>query len=546
MRAYAVDPTQDHSECMAEFAAAGIYVLTPLSGSKSEVIDGEVPEWNYGLYQRYTAVVDAFQNYTNVLGFFAGNEVANTSQTSNALAFVKAAVRDTKAYIKQKGYREIPVGYATNDYEEINDQLADYLNCGDANDIADFQGLNEYGWCGDSNLEESGYDQLISQYRNYSVPVFLSEYGCDEPSPRNFTEVQAIYGSSMTGVFSGGVVYQYYADDADYGLVTVLENSVSKSPDFTALSSQIAKISPSSTNSAQYSVTNSVQQACPTVGPSWSAAPTLPPTPYQRLCTCMMQSLGCVANATASSSDNSDSVSAVCDLDMTACLGVSTNATTGDYGAFTVCNQTEQISWILNQYYESQNHDASACSKVGGILQSSVTGAAVATDCSIMLQQAGAAGTGTITSTPSPPATVTSGVSGYTGSGGNGTSSPNNGASTLSGGAIAGIVIGVIALFAAVGGIGAFLIWQHRKAKRKMIKQVPEPDPVLKPELADNQVPAHERRPLIDGQEVKPEMGCNIGPYELQSINYFEPAELDAEHGVSEAIPEEQEEKEKP
>lgn len=76
-----------------------------------------------------------------------------------------------------------------------------------------------------------------------------------------------------------------------------------------------------------------------------------------------------------------------------------------------------------------------------------------------------------------------------------------------------------------------------------MIQPVSEPDPVLKPELADNQVAAHERKPLIDGREVKPVIGYNMSPYELQSINYFEPAELDAEHGVSEALSEEQDHK---
>lgn len=177
VRAYAVDPTQDHSECMEELAAAGIYVLAGLGGSKNENIIGSSPAWDYGLYQRYQSVVDTFQNYTNVLGFFAGNEVANTTETTAAMAFVKAAVRDTKAYIRQKGYRDIPVGYATNDNAEIRDQLADYLNCGDANDTADFQGLNLYSWCGNSNLEASGYADEIADYQNYSVPVFLSEYG---------------------------------------------------------------------------------------------------------------------------------------------------------------------------------------------------------------------------------------------------------------------------------------------------------------------------------------------------------------------------------
>ena len=177
VRAYAVDPTIDHSECMAELAAAGIYVVTGLGGGKSANINGSDPSWDYDLYQRYTAVIDSFQNYTNVLGFFAGNEVALTTDTTAAMAFAKAAVRDTKAYIRQKGYRDIPVGYATSNSLEIRIQLADYLNCGDANDTADFQGLNVYSWCGNATLESSGYTDLIAEYQNYSVPVFLSEYG---------------------------------------------------------------------------------------------------------------------------------------------------------------------------------------------------------------------------------------------------------------------------------------------------------------------------------------------------------------------------------
>jgi hypothetical protein len=57
--------------------------------------------------------------YSNTLGFFAGNEVSNEPNNTYASAFVKAAVRDTKAYIKSKNYRPIGVGYATNDDADI-------------------------------------------------------------------------------------------------------------------------------------------------------------------------------------------------------------------------------------------------------------------------------------------------------------------------------------------------------------------------------------------------------------------------------------------
>lgn len=39
------------------------------------------------------SVIDAMANYTNLLGFFAGNEVAFAPNSTDAAPFVKAAVR---------------------------------------------------------------------------------------------------------------------------------------------------------------------------------------------------------------------------------------------------------------------------------------------------------------------------------------------------------------------------------------------------------------------------------------------------------------------
>jgi 1,3-beta-glucanosyltransferase GAS1 len=204
---------------MKAFADANIYILTALSGPKSTVIDGDAPQWNTDLYDYYTSVIDSMQNYTNVLGFFVGNEVAYNSSTSSAMAFVKAAARDMKAYIKANNYRSIPVGYSTNDDADIREPLAAYMNCGD--DAVDFLGYNVYSWCGLSSFIQSGYGQLTGRFANYSIPVFLSEYGCNLPSPRNFTEVQAIYGDKMTDTFSGGIVYQYFDQPTGFGKLSL-------------------------------------------------------------------------------------------------------------------------------------------------------------------------------------------------------------------------------------------------------------------------------------------------------------------------------------
>ena len=202
---------------MNALADAGIYVILDLS-TPSESISRSEPAWNGALYNRYTSVVDAMAKYSNMLGFFAGNEVSNDKNNTDASAFVKAAVRDMKRYIKARGYRPMGVGYATNDDASIRVNMANYFDCGSAEDSIDFWGYNIYSWCGDSSYHESGFDERTEEFKNYTVPVFFAEYGCNAVQPRGFSEVSALYSDPMADVWSGGIVYMYFQEANDYGL----------------------------------------------------------------------------------------------------------------------------------------------------------------------------------------------------------------------------------------------------------------------------------------------------------------------------------------
>jgi hypothetical protein len=196
---------------------AGIYLISDLS-DPTQSIDRSDPNWLTSLYSRYTSVIDELSQYNNTIGFFAGNEVANTVDTTDSAAFVKAAVRDMKTYIKEKGYRSMGVGYATADVSSIRVDLANYFDCAEADESVDFWGYNIYSWCGNSTYADSGYKDRTEQFRNYTVPVFFAEYGCNEVTPRTFTEVKALYGDTMAEVWSGGIVYMYFQETNNYGM----------------------------------------------------------------------------------------------------------------------------------------------------------------------------------------------------------------------------------------------------------------------------------------------------------------------------------------
>lgn len=401
IRVYAINPEEDHDDCMELLAANDIYVVADLSEPGTS-INSEDPEWNLPLFQRYASVIDSLQKYKNVIGFFAGNEVVEKVNQTAATAFVKASVRDSKAYIKSQGYRDtLGVGYATADVPS-RDELAHYFACQpeDGTDTSiDFWGYNVYSWCGFSNYVDSSYGERVQFFSDYPVPVFFAEYGCNEgiqggPTHRPFTEVAVLYGN-MTEVFSGGIVYQWFESENHFGLVQIEDDEVKPYPDFTSLKNQLAKVTPTITASSAYKPTNS-PPACPTTGASWApVASPLPPPVNAELCDCAMSSLTCTIDSD-DSEEYGDKFGFICGQDDGKyCVGIAHNATTGDYGAISGCSPKQQLAFVANQYYMAQDstNKQSACDFDGlAKTQSPKTEG----NCASLLQAAGTDGAGTV------------------------------------------------------------------------------------------------------------------------------------------------------
>jgi len=252
IRVYNVNPDLNHDKCASIFNAAGMYMVldvnSPLVG---ESLTSYHPwESYYAAYLNRTfAVVEAFKDYPNTLAFFSGNEVLNNEETgADVPPYVRAVTRDIKNYVKKHASRTIPVGYSAADVRDILFDTYNYFQCsldGDDDDMSkgDIFALNSYSWCGESNFEKAKYNELVSGFKGNSVPIFFSEYGCNTPSPRVFTEVGTIYGSQMTGVFSGGVVYEYTQEANNFGLVSMNKDGSAKlMADFLSLKGQYGKL----------------------------------------------------------------------------------------------------------------------------------------------------------------------------------------------------------------------------------------------------------------------------------------------------------------
>lgn len=285
IRVYHVDNTLDHDYCMNKLNDAGIYVLIDTNLPKSAISNDETAECTYNSFylEQVFATVKQFSEYDNTLGFFVANEVINSDNTTSAAPYVKAVVRDTKKYIKNNDIRAVPIGYSAADVSSNRLQTAHYFNCGDDEDArVDMFGFNDYSWCGQSSFTRSGYDQKVEAFNDYSIPIFFSEYGCNEVTPRVFTEVESLYSTDMTPVFSGGLVYEYSQEPNNYGLVEVISDSeVELLTDFDNLKSEFEKTSNPSGDGGYHSDLD--YSECPELSDKWEADNVIPDTPSAAL-----------------------------------------------------------------------------------------------------------------------------------------------------------------------------------------------------------------------------------------------------------------------
>ncbi|ATY64179.1 Glycolipid anchored surface GAS1 [Cordyceps militaris] len=282
IRVYHVDASANHDGCMKAFDEAGIYLLVDLDTFGTYVVSTDL-HWNQTQYDSYAAVMDTFHNYDNVLGFFVGNENIAKKEDSVAAPYIKAAARDMKAYRDKKNYRKIPIGYSAADIIELRPMLQNYLTCGgDSADTVDFFALNSYSWCDPADYKTSSYNQLQTYAKDFPIPIFFSETGCNTPGPRLFADQDAIFGKDMINDWSGSIIYEWIEEENHYGLIsygasggdavnTDVEGGFTRkgtptpvSPDFNNLKSKWATITPTGVRKSDVDPKTLTTPACPT------------------------------------------------------------------------------------------------------------------------------------------------------------------------------------------------------------------------------------------------------------------------------------------
>jgi hypothetical protein len=198
----------------------------------------------------------------------------------------------------------------------------------------------------------------------------------------------------MTGVWSGGVVYEWTQENNRYGLVKVSDSGeVQVLPDYTNLQEQMNKVNPVGVKMDAYNEQKSAA-TCPEINANWKASPNLPPTPSDGACECMVQNMNCVASdKVVSAVGETGNTTLGAQLDtmcgLVSCSEISGDPENGVYGAFSFCSPRDKLSWLYNlkakelmksqspnvcdydglgQEITPKRNDLSTCSKIAPVL----------------------------------------------------------------------------------------------------------------------------------------------------------------------------------
>jgi hypothetical protein len=149
---------------------------------------------------------------------------------------------------------------------------------------------------------------------------------------------------------------------------------------------------------ASYTPTATAARACPTVDANWQSINSpLPPSPDAALCDCMVASLSCTTKSTVTPTEYGTLFGEICGTEA-ACVGIATFPANGTYGAYSMCTAGQQLNFVLDAYYKLNGKKSTACDFSGSA--QIVSPQTASSTCAALLAQAGTAGTGTVTNSP--------------------------------------------------------------------------------------------------------------------------------------------------
>lgn len=379
IRVYSIDPTKNHTECMNALDEAGIYVIAdtslPLNGS----INRASPSWDVSLMEQYFRQIDNLKSFPNLLAFNVGNEIVTKQENMNAAPFIKASVRETKAYLKSVNSSAL-VSYASTDGGGYTIDLAYYLTCGEPDTSVDLYGINVYRWCGDSNYQSSGYAAFKDNFQALSSALYMSEFGCDTAPKRLWTEVEAIYSSLMSDLWSGGSAFSYYPSLQGFGLTTTSNGSDPQTnDDFTRLAKQYSKAkgpnSPTIASAKNLSTTSTCTKTPGRVRLATDA--NLPPAPNPDACTCVDNTVfACQVRPDRSPAIIGELLDFAC-VQLggdgiykvgKGCDAIASRLTTRSKdppGILSTCSPQTKLNYALSQYYRYQGSSPLSCDFYG-------------------------------------------------------------------------------------------------------------------------------------------------------------------------------------
>ncbi|KAF7352028.1 1,3-beta-glucanosyltransferase [Mycena venus] len=292
-----------------------------------------------------------------------GNEVV-TPHATGAASFLKAAVRDVKAYLTSISSPAV-VEYASIDgASSFRFPVAQYLSCLGAETSVDIFGLDNYEWCG--NDSTATYDRFNAEFQDYGVAAYFSEFGSENCNPgiRPWTEVGTLFASPMSTIWSGGLAFSYFSaisKGAEFGMTTLSAEKTSVTPnaDFHNLIAQYGKVDLGSLNyPPQRKVGTGGISGCPGQGLNFAGSVMLPPTPDDKACAFKMPSNGDYTAVVGTLTG------VVCELlsnVMGNCSDISANGSTGIYGSMAMCDPVTRLSYAFSQYYELNARNADSC-----------------------------------------------------------------------------------------------------------------------------------------------------------------------------------------